>query len=407
MAPLVSYTYSIPYLILLGVLLFFYANEQRYISFFSIRAARVLALFCLIFFFGFQCFVWNDWVAYYHFYEHLPNLPKLDYSDVEFCYLEIAGHELEVGFILYSSLIKSLGFDYFAWIFINSLIDLSVLYLIFKRYSPSIILSFVAFLLFEGISFEFNLFRNSKAILLFLLSLPYIEKRNFLKFFILNLIGIFFHTSSLLYIPCYWLLNCRVSLKGMWILFIISNLLFFLGSLFVTDSISNIVNLYFGQMGAATDKLSYHLTNQSQLRTSAVFSWIFLIRTALMVYVLLNYHHLMKRYAHSNLFVNSTLLWVVSANVFYPIGVLYVRIATLFVYAAWIMVVYCLFLNSGRVRTWLVVLFIIVAGAKISGETSKIMLIYRNVFWSDQDYWRNRQRWMEDYGRFRRAFERK
>lgn len=399
MAPLISYIYSIPYLILFGVLLFCYANEQRYFYFFSIRTVRILALFCLIFFFGFQCFVWNDWVNYYPYYEHLPdNIQQLFETKIDFPYFRVYNQNFEIGFVLYSFFIKQLGLDYFGWVFINSLIDFVVLYVVFRRYSCSIILSFIAFLIFDGLSFEFNLFRNSKAILLFLLSIPYGIKRQFYIFLVLNCIGATFHLSSLLYIPCYCFIFQEIRLKWMWIIFVLSIIIFIAGAVFITDSISHMLNLFPIGIETAAEKLENYSTNH--LKTVAIFSWTFLLRIVLMLCVLLNYRKLRDQSERNLVFMNALLLYVAAANIFFSMGVLYVRITALFSFAAWIMVVNTIYLSTIHARRFIIILFLLVVGVKLTRETSQIILAYQNVFWSNTDYGQNKRRWIVDYGRF-------
>ena len=403
MSPTVSYCYSIPYIILLGILVFLYFNEQRYIRVISIRSARLFAVLVLLFFFGCQCFVWNDWVNYYPYYTHLPSsIHQLFKTKIDFPYFRVYNQDFEIGFVLYSFLIKLFGFDYFGWVFLNSLVDFIVLYVIFKRYSHSVVLSFVAFLIFDGLSFEFNLFRNSKAILLFLLSIPYGMQRQLCFYVLLNSIGAMFHLSSLLYIPCYWCLFREIHLKWMWVIFVLSNILFIAGTVFVTDSISHVFSMLFSGIGVVMEKVERYTT--THLRASAIFSWTYLLRSILMLYVLLNFSKLRRQRGTNLLFINSLLLYVSAANIFSSIGVLYVRVTALFSFAAWIMIVNSIYLQVNRVRQLLVVLFVLIAGVKIAGESSPIMLIYRNVFWSNTDYNQNKRRWIVDYNRYLNSF---
>lgn len=82
----------------------------------------------------------------------------------------------EKGFILYSILIKSLFSNYFIWVFIGSLLDLIVIHKIITKNTNYYILAVIMFILFGGLTIEFNLYRNSKAIICFLLSINYLQK---------------------------------------------------------------------------------------------------------------------------------------------------------------------------------------------------------------------------------------
>lgn len=399
MSPIISYSYSIPYIILFGILVFLYFNEQRNIRVFSVHLAQLFAVLALLFFFGCQCFVWGDWVNYYPYYEHLPgSIQQLFNTKIDFPYFRVYNQNFEIGFVLYSFFIKSLGLDYFEWVFVNSLVDFVILYIIFKKYSCSIVLSFIAFLIFDGLSFEFNLFRNSKAILLFLLSIPYGIKRQFPIFLILNCIGATFHISSLLYIPCYWFLFRQIKLRWMWVIFVSSIILFIAGSVFVTDTISRMLDSFPIGIETVAEKMERYSTYN--LKTGAIFSLTFLLRTVLMVFVLLNFHRLRKQLPENIVFVNSLLLYVSVANIFSPIGVLFVRFTALFSFAAWIIAVNTIYLNAIRTRGLVIILFLLIVGVKLTRETSQIILAYRNVFWSNTDYSQNKRRWIVDYSRY-------
>ena len=128
----------------------------------------------------------------------------------------------EFGFLVYSSLIKTLFENYHIWIFINTFIDLAVLYLIFKRYSSSIILSFLFFVVYMGLTIEFNLFRNSKSIILFLLSIKYLLMRKSFPYFFLNILGCTLHLSAFIFCHyiLFWLNGCRKLFYG-WFFFLL------------------------------------------------------------------------------------------------------------------------------------------------------------------------------------------
>lgn len=52
-----------------------------------------------------------------------------------------------------------------------------------------------------------NVMRNMKSISFFYLSIPFLIQRKALPYFILNLIGFGFHTSSIVYFPLYFILT--------------------------------------------------------------------------------------------------------------------------------------------------------------------------------------------------------
>ena len=158
-------------------------------------------------------------INYYIFFENLPNLFNLTPSSFTDWYFE-------PGFTLYSSLVKTIIPNYFGWVFINTLIDLCVFNYVFKRYTDSSILPLLFFLAFNGLYIEFNLYRNIKAIDLFLLSLPYLEKKKPIPYMLLNICGMTFHMSSAVYLPLYFIINREIPKIVRWGGVIFANIVF-------------------------------------------------------------------------------------------------------------------------------------------------------------------------------------
>jgi hypothetical protein len=88
------------------------------------------------------------------------------------------------------------------------------------------LLGIVFYFIFSGPQITCNVLRNSKAIMLFLLSIKYIEKKKFLKYASINIIGILFHISAVLFIPLYFLLNRHYNRIFIIALFVIGNIIF-------------------------------------------------------------------------------------------------------------------------------------------------------------------------------------
>ena len=153
---------AIPYIIVCIVLFYLYLNENGTFHVFSEKKAQNIAFILLLVFIGLRGHIYSDFIQYYRFFEQLPNLFELDiyfFSDWYF----------EPGYVLYSSILKTILPNYFAWVFVNTLIDLLIFRHVFKEYTSSQILPFIFFIAFNGLFVEFNLYRNVKSIELFLL----------------------------------------------------------------------------------------------------------------------------------------------------------------------------------------------------------------------------------------------
>lgn len=246
-----SITYGFPYFIffILFLILFYFENigvvsttEKKTNSFSkSIRTFVVFSLFTIFFILiGFRGFVNTDWASYH----------KVFYNPGD-------GH-FEYFFQLLILLTKKISNNYTVFVVINAIIDFFLFYMAFKD-QKNIFLCFLFYYIFSGggsgFRLEFNLMRNIKSILIFCISIKYINKNDFLKYTFLNILGSLFHITSIFYIPLYFIIKKRFSIKLLITFFILGNVLFLLQLqwlipllLLITDfipgSIGKLVQIY-------------------------------------------------------------------------------------------------------------------------------------------------------------------
>lgn len=190
-------------------------NQQRYIYW-----IRVVTVISFVLFWGGANFVGRDVFVYYDIYKSLPTLWNWDIG------LFVKYQEIEVGFRAYMVILKSVSTNFHFFLIINSLINAIILDRFFKRYSKYYVLAFILYIVLYGHIFELEQIRNAKGLMLFLLSIPYLEKRKFIPFLILNLIGTSLHFSSVIYIVAYFFIKRTYSVYFYVLLFIIANIIF-------------------------------------------------------------------------------------------------------------------------------------------------------------------------------------
>jgi hypothetical protein len=179
-------------------------------------------------------FILSDSFGYYQFYKSIPDGLNTHQSISYF--IENSSYGWEPGFVYFAVLCKKISSNYFFFQFINSTINIIIIFIFIRRFNDdNIIFSFLFFFLF-GLATEINLMRNSKAIMIFLLSLKHLENKKYITFIIYNIIGSFFHTSALLYIPVCLLVNIKFDKKLVLALWIVGNIKFIL-NIAVLDSI--------------------------------------------------------------------------------------------------------------------------------------------------------------------------
>lgn len=202
---------------------------------FMIKSINVLlifyyGIFCFVVyfcvFFGLRGFVYTDWLTYVVFYNEIPALSS-GWSIIRnfLTNSEYALAGWEKGFIIYSICMKSISIDYFGWQFLFVLTDFIVLMFVFQKY-VSLQNSILCFLLYGGFLIEFNLLRNAKSLLFFYASIKYLHDRRPMPYICLNLVGCLFHTSSLVFIPCYFLFTQKYSIRFIFCIYLFANIVF-------------------------------------------------------------------------------------------------------------------------------------------------------------------------------------
>lgn len=192
----------IPYFMLFMFFYFsFLINEDKKKTEFAI-SLKYFSILYLIIFIGFRGFVSTDWYSYYPFYENLDVWREIDLK-----YLGSFGWEIGIPFFMFIT--KKIGLDYFGFCFISSMIDIIVISYFLSKYSKNFYLSLIFFILYGGLTMEFNLLRNCKAIDLFLLSLEFLNKKQW-KYFLLNICGYIFHTSAIFFILFFFIYHIDI-----------------------------------------------------------------------------------------------------------------------------------------------------------------------------------------------------
>ncbi len=119
------------------------------------------------------------------------------------------GYEkMEVGFLYTMKCITSIGGDFRLFLFVTSLLIIIPYYKISEKYSQSVILSILMFLLLTNNQSTFVL-RQHIAIGITLLSYPYIIERKHIKFLLLMLIAFLFHKTAIIFLPIYYIYGIK------------------------------------------------------------------------------------------------------------------------------------------------------------------------------------------------------
>ncbi|MFR9018993.1 MAG: EpsG family protein [Fusobacterium sp.] len=376
----------IPYMEVFGFLLLggavdvFGKNERKKHMLF------VFSIILLIGFLGLRGFIGWDWWAYYPSYNNLPN-----------------GFNYEIGYEIWSNIFYKIGLSYHHFTFINTVADILILAYVLKKYSKYPIFSMFLFLAVQGLSFEVDLLRNAKAVLLFIISIQFIKERKLIPFLILNILGMTFHMSSVIYLPMYFILNRNYSRKIVLPLIILGNIYY----LFDTKLFIHILEYMSSVLPAAVGgKITSYLSIIPQNYKLPVGTLYFeRLVTFIMVFFFLHKekNHREKENPYSLIMENSFYIFYLIFLFTSEFFIASTRIGILFIYANW-------FLwgdiienfRDTKIKAAVFLIAVLIGGNRIYNHFdfngNKILYRYENIITDHKSY----EEKMKDLGRARK-----
>ena len=137
--------------------------------------------------------------------------------------------EFIFGFLI--SIFKELNFSFYSFIFIFSLISLSIKFFFIKKYSPYFFLSSLLFFAFL-IGKDMGQIRNAMIAGILLFAIFPLIKRNFLIYISIVLIASGIQIFALIALPIYWLYPYLTNKKIVFYVLLLSFVIFLLGGIF-------------------------------------------------------------------------------------------------------------------------------------------------------------------------------
>lgn len=366
-----SITYSIPYVIIFLILLYLSYLEQRYNGNKTRKALRLITFFLLLCFFGLRGYVASDWYSYTFYFDYIKPITTISLK-------ELLTTFYEPGFNLFTSIIKAISDNYFFYVFINSLIDLLLLNIVLKKYcSNYYVFAACIFFVFCG-EFEINLLRNMKSILLFLLSIKYIENRKIWPFLLIMLCSLTFHLSAIFYIPFYFF-GHRNNKKIFYVIISIGVIIYFFQIQYITPIAKFIGSLLGGDYFLKAE--GYILTDKSGVTFGSLYVFIPLIL------VIFNYDRLYKENDYNVIFLNMFFMYCISTLYFSEVLVFRQRFTALFVFSLCVLLSQLwLYYKKSYSRTALLQLMFILLLSKALLTNTPIVNKYDNLLFGIENY---------------------
>lgn len=367
----------------------------------STKYIRLATVFGLILFFGLRGFVYTDWMSYYPLFK---NIPIFWGNEVG----KIANHTIneqfktdivngtvgiELGFIYSTALFKTIIPNYFAWIFINTFFDIILLDIFFKRYSKYYVLSFILFLVFGGLILEFNLLRNIKAILLFLLSLKYLQNRQIIPYMLINGLGLLFHSTAIIFFPLYFILYKEWPKKLLWIIFFIGNIVF----LFHMSYLKPIL-IFFGDLIGGRLMLITRVYFENDLFNKPYGIGLGYIERIITFGIIMYFYKRLKEDSINNLiFINAYIIYFIIYFYFAELSIAVERLSLLFAFSYWILYPNIIKLISGHWnKLFVVTTFMFYCILKLTASNSNIFSKYDNIISGIESFEIRKQRVEKD-----------
>jgi hypothetical protein len=337
---------------------------------------RYSAITLYILFFGFRGFIGADWNNYYPYYSKIPSLLSGHFG--------VPDYSFEIGFTLFSAICKTISSNYHFFIFTNTLVNVILIDIFIRRHLPArqYVLGIMIFLLMGGIMNEIDLLRSSKAVLLFMVSIKYIQSRQLLKFLLINIVGLSFHAMAIIFFPLYFIVNCNFSSKVMILIWIIGNIIFLLQIQYIKPILSFLIS-FLGMR--YSEKLSAYLSSNI-FNTAYGFSLGFIERTFSFLMLVIFYKRLYKQGDYPKIFINIFYFFIL-CNLFF--GEFYIVQARVGLMLSFIYLIIWPMLYSMQ-KKYIRPLFLFVFGVyliiKIISYTGSVIYRYDNVITGIEPY---------------------
>lgn len=297
------------------------------IEIFKIKKIYYLILFLFLVFFGFRGYVGSDWVSYSVSYQNINSIFDFFQGKEEI----YKSGSYEIGFEIYLRTIKFFSKDYHFFVLVNVIVDIFLINIIIKYNNIENRVFFLfCYISLSGILFQFDILRNSKSVLIFLLSLRYIDNKKVGKYIVLNFLGMLFHTSSLIYILLYPLLKTKIKRRGILFVILITNLIYFT-DIFDIKKIVELCSVFLPRI--TKEKIIQYLSHSVYSKESRISLGI-VEKNMLLFYLIIFYKKIFQN-ENRKVFLNMFIIYLISYSFSRKFYLFKDRVLILFIPSYW------------------------------------------------------------------------
>ncbi|CAL1520765.1 EpsG family protein [Chitinophaga sp. MM2321] len=292
-------------------------KEQAYLK----DIGLISSFFILVLFAGLRYQTGPDWKDYNDFFSGIA--PLYDYGQTSIAIRDV----LEPGFVFLCSLFKAvINNNQFVFLGLAA-VSLSFFFSRIKEYSAFPLISILCFYIY-GYSGNFSILRQVMAISIFFWAVKYIVNRNPFAYYGAVILAFLFHTSAIILLPLYFVINIRWSGKLIMFFFLIAIILY------QFDIVSQLFSYLLSSVGGLA-RYSDYLTNQL-LSKPKLLGTLFLERMLIFVLLFYKRNGFEKQYKYFNVFFNIYIIYILCYLVFSQVLVL-LRFIEYFTYASCIL----------------------------------------------------------------------
>lgn len=333
--PLYSKVYSVPYILIFSVLFLLsikFGCKNNKINLEMQFLQERISFFILFVFLGLRGFIQSDWRSYYDAFLKAPTFfdgnERMNYFVNKGVY-----SDWEKGFLLLYIICKSMVSEWCFFQAFSFVFDFVIAFHFIRSFVPKHKVMGICFYFVCGaLLYDVNLMRNSKSIMLFCLSLKFITSKKFIPYLLLNLLGMLFHASAVVFIPLYFILGCKPSKKLMLFIFILGNTIYILQIHWVQSILGLIAGIIGGRLGVIT--IGY-LSNV-KWTTGYGISIGYLERILTFLLAIHFMDRLLQKQRENNVILNLVFIYIFSTLFLSEMSILTDRIGPLFLFSYWV-----------------------------------------------------------------------
>jgi hypothetical protein len=233
---------------------------------------------------------------------------------------------------------------------------------------------------------ESNLLRNSKAIMMFIISIRFIEEKRIIPFLLLNGLGYLFHASALIYIPFFFFILRRFNRICIFGVFVVGVIILFFSIAWIKDILESLLPL----LGFENRLL--HLTeiylNSAHYSSARGISIGTLERLVSFILVFCREKYIIRHSKYMRVFVNLFYIYIFCYLYLSEFFVLADRLAILFCFSYWYIFPILYATLAKEAKKIFMVCFILYACMKIFVGYGSIATYY-NFIWVSENELKN------------------